>query len=201
MVAYGPNCHIRHLTSGNLGRLPGSRTYSFITRHSDRVRRKNLAQCTQHDLSFNLLQRAPCESQTPVPSLLSRPQPRTTNSKPMHTHAKPHTSRRPPVARVLPSLWRCCRPCRPGDAEPRAASWSRRRWLWHWYIQGRQWTPLQRAEWCAALCRRLPVPQDVPAGGQSTSMAASAAARSGPPLDTTIKDGLRTRQTYAKAPA
>ena len=64
---------------------------------------------------------------------------------PMQNHTPPG-ARRPPVARVLPSLWRCCRPCRRAMRSRAPRLWSRRRWLWHWYIQGRQWTPLQRAE-------------------------------------------------------
>ena len=115
---------------------------------------------------------------------------------PMRFHTRPS---RPPEGRVLPSLWRCCRLCRSGDAEPRAASWSRRRWPWHWYIQGRQWTPLQRAEWCAALCRTFPASAGRPAQGEFTSMAASGAAWSGSLFETLLRNAFAPPQTQASA--
>ena len=96
-------------------------------------------------------------------------------------------------------MWRCCRLCRSGDAEPRAASWSRRRWPWHWYIQGRQWTPLQRAEWCAALCRTFPASAGRPAEGEFTSMAASGAAWSGSLFKTLLPNVFAPPQTQASA--
>ena len=114
----------------------------------------------------------------------------------MQNHTPP---RRPPEGRVLPSLWRCCRLCRSGDAEPRAASWSRLRWPWHWYIQGRQWTPLQRAEWCAALCRMFPASAGRPAQCEFTSMAASGAAWSGSLFKTLLQNDFAPPQTQASA--
>jgi len=117
----------------------------------------------------------------------------------MHTHAKPHTSREASCGAAAASSWRCCRPCRPGDAEPRTASWSRRRWLWHWYIQGRQWTPLQRAESCAALCRTFPASAGRPARCETRSMAASGAVRSGTAFKDLPPKDFETRQTQASA--
>ena len=44
---------------------------------------------------------------------------RTAGSCLLHEKTRKNNSRLP-VGRVLPSLWRCCRPCRPGDARSRA---------------------------------------------------------------------------------
>ena len=76
---------------------------------------------------------------------------------------------------------------------------SRLRWPWHWYIQGRQWTPLQRAEWCAALCRTFPASAGRPAEGEFTSMAASGAAWSGSLFKTLLQNDFAPPQTQASA--
>ena len=117
----------------------------------------------------------------------------------MQNHTPP---RRPPEGRVH------CPPCGAAagcagramrSRAPRLGVGAGARWPWHWYIQGRQWTPLQRAEWCAALCRTFPASAGRPAQCEFTSMAASGAAWSGSLFKTLLQNDFAPPQTQASA--